>query len=341
LPALGLVEARAFALTDVVALKQADPRPVHLVFPVKDASEAINLSKLLAILDPLARSVIDAGWLALGEEEPGALADLTQIYSWVRLFPARRFLPPDQPLSAWGKGAVMRALLYHLIRNEGVCHSRTIVQFVDADILPSFFAPEWVLGAVGALLWFDQLEAAKLVYFRPEGGRLNTFLRSLLALIPHTGIQRLQKLVYLLSGELAGTLKFWTTMPFKAGYGVEILILLALALERAQISPAGGDLNRLAQVFVGDMDHRHAPLKSTRTQRGLDHMAGNVFHTIFEALEQAGVLSWSPGGPSPRRLLIPTPGAEPDGGLDWLDLPVGELTLAPLRCLPEIAGALK
>lgn len=340
-PALGLIRADAFKLENVVSLKQTESRPIHVVFPVKEAAEAANLEKLLAILDPLAAPLLDGGWLAFGGEEPGELIKLTRQYPWLRLFRARQFPPPDQPEHAWGKGAVMRALLYHLIRTGQVTDPRTIIQFLDADIVPSYFSSSWLIGPVGTLLWFSSLEAAKVVYFRPQGGRLNAFLRSLLAIFPQAGIQRLQNLIYLLSGEMAGTAAFWGSVPFKTGYGIEILVLLSLALDQVHLHPGRSDLEQLAQVFVGTMDHRHAPVHSTRQERGLDQMAGNVVHTVFETLEQSGIISWSEGGSALRQLTIPTPGIQFDCSPEWLQVPIGELTLPPLKSRPEIAAALK
>jgi hypothetical protein len=339
-PALGLIRAEAFELEDIVRLKQTEARPVHLVFPVKEAAEAANLEKLLAILAPLAPLLLDGGWLAFGGEEPGELIELTRQYPWLHLFRARQFPPPDQPEHAWGKGAVMRTLVYHLVHTGQITDPRAIIQFIDADIVPSYFSPHWLMGPVGTILWFSVLEAAKVVYFRPRGGRLNAFLRSLLAILPQAGIQRLQNLIYLLSGEMAATVKFWSSVPFKTGYGIEILVLLSLALDQVNLHPGKTDLEQLAQVFVGKMDHRHAPVQSTRHRRGLDQMAGNVVHTVFETLEQAGIISWSEGGSALRQLAIPTPGAKPAWHPGWLEVQVGELTLPPLKCRPEIAAAL-
>lgn len=340
-PALGLIRGEAFKLKDFLALRQVEPRPVYVAFPVKEAGEAATLGKLLPILAPLVPHGLDGVWLAFGGEEPGELQELIRQYHWVRLFTARRFLPPDQPEQAWGKGAVMRALLYYLARSGEVTDPRAIIQFIDADIVPRYFKPSWVLGAVGSILWFTRVEAAKLVYFRPRGGRLNAFLRSVLALIPHAGLQRLQELIYLLSGEMAATMHFWSSIPFKTGYGIEILVLLSLALDRVGLQPGRSDLEQVSQVFVGKMDHRHAPLHSTRQQRGLDQMAGNVLWTVFETLEQAGILSWPGGSAGPGDLAIPLAAARSGGQPEWLRVSVQELTLPPLKSRPEFAAALE
>lgn len=339
-PVLGLIKADSFTLKTIVSLKRAESHPIHVVFPVKEAAEAANLKKLLALLDPLAQPLIDRGWLAFGGDKPGELLELTRQYRWLHLFQAHRFPPPDQANEPWGKGAVMRALLYYLIHSGQATDPRTIIQFIDADIVPAYFHVNWLLGAVGTLLWFYTVEAAKVVYFRPKGGRLNTFLRSLLALLPHEGIQRLHKLIYLLSGEMAATMKFWSSVPFKTGYGIEILVLLSLALDQVQLHPERSDLEQVAQVFVGKMDHRHTPLQSTRSQQGLDQMAGNVFHTVFEVLEQAGVVSWSGNNSIRRQLIIPIPGTKPAWHPEMLHVNVGEFILPPLKELPEVAAAL-
>ncbi|MGQ9921678.1 MAG: hypothetical protein ACUVRZ_10170 [Desulfobacca sp.] len=339
-PPLGLLRADVWRAADLIALKQRQSRPVQVIFPVKDGSEAANLAELAAILDPLAGTLIDAGWLACGAHEPGDLALLPRQFPWLRLFLARQAPPPDQVGFPWGKGAVMRALLHHLVRSREITNPRAILQFFDADIRPAYFGLQWCLGPVGALLWFTELAAAKVVYFRPRGGRLNTFVRSLLAALPHAGVQRLQELLYLLSGEMAATLTFWTTVPFKTGYGIEILILLALALDQLQLRPDRPDLAALVQVFVGQMDHRHAPLRSDRWRAGLDQMAATVCHTLLEVLGQAGVLTWTAPTPTTGPLHIPLPTRAPAQPPAWLTVPVGEATLPPLRSLPEIAAAL-
>ena len=53
---------------------------------------------------------------------------------------ARR-LPPDQQGAPLGKGAAMRAFLYHLVVTENVTHPRAVVAFIDADIRPPYFHP--------------------------------------------------------------------------------------------------------------------------------------------------------------------------------------------------------
>lgn len=341
LPPLGMIPAGSLPLSEVAAVKQREQVPVQVVFPVGGAREADNLACLLAIIQPLMGTLVDQVWLALGGKREGNLPRVAAAFPGVKIFPARRQVPPDQRTAPMGKGATMRALLHHLVTVEHLTHPRAVIQFLDADIRPAYFHARWVVDAVGAILWYRTVEAAKIVYHRPRGGRLNTMLRSLIALCPHPGVQSLQKLAYLLSGEMAGTLHFWTSVPFKSGYGVEILVLMSLALNHLRLAPGTADLDHLVQVYVGEMDHRHAPLTSTPKRRGLDQMAGGVFLTLMEILEQAGILNWHPAAVAGPVLRIPLPG--PDGGKvpGWMEVPLGDQTLAPLSTCPEVRAALR
>ncbi len=340
LPTLGLIPAGSFDPEAVTRLKEAERVTVHLVFPVGSAREAGNLGDLLVTLRPLFARLIDQVWIAYGGGRPEGLRRLTDLFPQVKVFPAAKRLPPDQQDAPPGKGASMRAFLYHLMMTENVTHPRTVVAFLDADIRPPYFHPRWVVDPVGAILWFRTVEAAKIVYQRPHGGRLNTMLRSLLALCPHAGVQTLQKLAYLLSGEMAGTLKFWSRLPFKTGYGVETLILLSFALDQLGLAPGTPDLEHLVQVYVGQMDHRHAPLTSTPRKRGLDQMAGTVFHTLMESLMAAGLWRWASPQLTPPRLSIPVPDGAAGEPLDWMEVPLADVTLPPLAACPEVQARL-
>ena len=336
LPRLGLIPAGSFDPAEVLAVKTAEDIPVHLVFPVGSSREAPNLRKLLAILWPLQGELVDRIWIAFGGRRLGGLAQLAREYPGLTVFRAEQHLPPDQHNIPLGKGAAMRALLYHLIVREGLANPRAVVEFLDADIRPPYFSPGWIIDPVGALLRFRRVAAAKVVYHRPRGGRLNAMLRSLLALCPHPGVQTLQQLAYLLSGEMAGTLHFWASLPFKSGFGVEILTLLSFALDRLRLGPDSHDLDHLVQVHVGQMDHRHAPLTSTARRRGLDQMAGQVFHTFMEVLLRERILFWGEAAGETPTLNIPLPVAPGQGTPDWLQVSIGDHSLPPLKTLLEV-----
>ena len=159
-------------------------------------------------------------------------------------------------------------------------------------------------------------------------------------MVPHPGVQALQKLAYLLSGEIAGTLKFWSRLPFKTGFGVETLTLLSFALDHLGLTPGTPDLEHLVQVYVGQMDHLHAPLTSTPRKRGLDQMAGTVFYTLMESLMAADLLRWQVPAMAPPRLSIPVPDGESGEPLAWMEVSLADVTLPPLATLPEVRARL-
>ncbi|MFA5111709.1 MAG: hypothetical protein WC443_09905, partial [Desulfobaccales bacterium] len=127
LPALGLIPPDSFTPEAGAALKQAEQVPVHLVFPVGSAREAGNLSYLLALVRPLLGRLIDQVWIAFGGERPEGLKRLTETWPQVKVFTVARHLPPDQEQAPLGKGAAMRACLYHLVAAAGVTDPRAVV----------------------------------------------------------------------------------------------------------------------------------------------------------------------------------------------------------------------
>jgi len=337
---LTLIPAQGFPLDKLLPVKQAAAAPVLVAFPVAGPEESANLEKLLAILWPLVGPLVDQVWVACSNPDLGDLARLPGIFPGLRLLPVSRRLPADQEKAPLGKGAAMRALLYHLVVQQGLTDPRAVIQFLDADILPAYFHPGWVLGPVGAVLWFEEVEAAKVVYWRPQGGRLNALVRSLFGLAPHPGVQQLMHLAYLLSGEMAATLKCWTRLPFRCGYGVEMQILLSFALDLLKLAPPAPDLTRLVQVYVGQMDHRHAFLTSSRARPGLDQMAAAVIFTFWDVLRRLDVFRWQSTVPYAPYLHLPIPREEGHIPPEWLEIPLEEHLLPPLSLNDEVFRAL-
>jgi len=121
---------------------------------------------------------------------------------------------------------------------------------------------------------------------------------------------------------------------------VEILTLLSFALDHLGLAPGSPDLEHLVQVYVGRMDHLHATLISTPRKRGLDQMAGTVFHTLMESLMAADLLHWQGPATAPPRLSIPVPDGESGEPLTWMEVPMADVTMPPLVTLPEVRGRL-
>ncbi|HYB21461.1 MAG TPA: hypothetical protein VEH09_11040, partial [Thermodesulfobacteriota bacterium] len=311
-----------------------------VVFPTRGDEELLTLEREIQILQPLAGRIIDEVWIAFGGSEHDDVPLMAKKYG-AQVFYAHRNGMNDACREDSGKGISMRGLLYHLCAERGLNNPRAVIQFIDADIKEGYFNPRWVIDPVGAILWFKEIELAKIVYHRPFGGRLNAFIPPFISVFDHPAINPLKKLLYFLSGEIAGTLKFWLSVPFKQNFGIEMKILTSLALNKVNLCPTGNDLNHVIQVFLGEMDHKHSPLRSTGRVKGLDAMAKEVFQSFLEDLFAEGLIRVDKGLTFSDRLQISTvtpaaEGGEETGTPGKLDLPSNEKTFFPLRKLPEI-----
>jgi hypothetical protein len=238
----------------------------------------------------------------------------------------------------------MRGLLHHLCTTQGLQDPRAVIEFIDADIREEYFSSRWVIDPVGAILWFEEIEVAKVVYHRPHGGRLNAFVTPFISVFDHPAINPLKKLLYFLSGEIAGTLNFWLSVPFKQNFGIEMKILTSLALNKVKLRSNCNDLCHVVQVFMGEMDHKHNPLRTTESVKGLDAVAKEVFHTFLEDLAAEGLVRTGNGLNFSDRMRIstvvpPVAGKERVGTPAILDMPSREKTFVPLRNLWEIQAA--
>jgi glucosyl-3-phosphoglycerate synthase len=146
---------------------------------------------------------------------------------------------------AHGKG---RALWRSVHESSG-----DIIVWCDADV--TNFSPQFVVGLVGPLLFEPGLVYVKGFYRRPlgtggdGGGRVTELVaRPLLSLLHPT----LTDVVQPLSGEYAGRRTVLEQVPFVAGYGVEIGLLIDLA---ARFGP-----DTMGQVDLGTRRHRNRPL---------------------------------------------------------------------------------
>lgn len=152
-----------------------------------------------------------------------------------------------------------------------------LLVFVDSDLVDP--SPEFVPALLGPLLRTPDVALVKGFYRRPlaestsGGGRVTELLaRPLLsALRPE-----LSGVIQPLSGECAGTRELLEAVPFAAGYGVEIGLLLDT---HATVGLAG-----IAQVNLGERRHRNQPLAA------LGLMARQVLGT---ALARCGVAAES------------------------------------------------
>jgi glucosyl-3-phosphoglycerate synthase len=132
-----------------------------------------------------------------------------------------------------------------------------VLCYIDSDLVD--FDPAFVPALLGPLLVEDGVHLVKGFYRRPlrletsevdtGGGRVTELLvRPLLAALR----PELASVVQPLGGEYAGTRELLESLPFAAGYGVEIGLLLDTHAERG--------LDAIAQVNLGVRTHRNRPL---------------------------------------------------------------------------------
>ena len=162
-----------------------------------------------------------------------------------------------------------------------------VVVWVDADIVD--FDPAFVVGLLGPLLTDDGIDFVKGHYHRPEydgvgGGRVTELLaRPLLSQF----FPDLAEVAQPLSGEYAGRRSLLERLPFMAGYGVDVALLIDAAREVG--------VGRLAQVDLGVRHHQN---------RSLDELGPMALAVSQAILDRAGV---RPPGPA----ILRRPGKTP------------------------------
>jgi glucosyl-3-phosphoglycerate synthase len=164
-----------------------------------------------------------------------------------RVVGREQVLPDIEPLE--GKGEVLWRSL--------AATSGDLVVFLDSDLVD--FDPGFVPALLGPLFTEPGVALVKGFYRRPlrletaeldtGGGRVTELLvRPLLAAL----CPRLAGIVQPLGGEYAATRELLESVPFAAGYGVEIGLLLDTFAQRG--------LDALAQVNLGVRKHRNRSL---------------------------------------------------------------------------------
>ncbi len=170
-----------------------------------------------------------------------------------------------------------------------------VVVYLDADT--EDFDPRFLLGLLGPILCHPaEIDFVKGAFTRPlrqggailpgEGGRVTELVaRPLLNLYA----PELCVFDQPLAGELAGRRSLLERLPFSAGYGVEIAMLIDAWREVG--------LDRMAQVDLGSRQNRHQPL------RALSAMA---YAVVVAATGRFGAgATGAGGGGAPGELALP------------------------------------
>lgn len=285
--------ARTSSLDDwpldvLVAAKRG--RRVAVVLPALDEAETVG-DIVAAIRLGLGDSLVD-GVIVVDSGSHDGTAEIASASG-------ARVVRSQRP----GKGAAM----WHGV----AATDADIVVFVDADL--HSFSPQFVTALLGPLLTDDAVQFVKAAYDRPAldpsaagsgGGRVTELMaRPLIAAFwPSLGV-----VLQPLAGEYAARRELLASLPFRAGYGVDIGLLI-------DAFRAVG-LDGLAQVDLHRRWHRNADLPA------LARMAAEVLHTAIDRLHADGRLASSDVG---ARLLQPV---RLEGGVSLQphDVDLGEL----------------
>ncbi|WP_020633657.1 glucosyl-3-phosphoglycerate synthase [Amycolatopsis alba] len=251
-----------WTLDDIVAAK--GDRTVSVVLPALDEEDTV--AAVVGTVRPLLGTIVDE-LIVMDSGSTDATAELAA-KAGARVVHREDVLPELPPVP--GKGEVLWRSL--------AATTGDVVVFLDSDLVDP--DPAFVPTLLGPLLCEDGVHLVKGFYRRPlrlessGGGRVTELLARpvLSALRPS-----LSGLIQPLGGEYAATREFLESVPFAAGYGVEIGLILD--------AEARYGLEGLAQVNLGVRKHRNRSL----LQLGV--MARQILGT---ALARCGIKSDDP-----------------------------------------------
>jgi glucosyl-3-phosphoglycerate synthase len=221
-------------------------RRVSVVLPALD--EEATVGGVVAAVRPLLGTLVDE--LVVVDSGSTDATAARAAAAGARVVPRDAVLP-EVPVRA-GKGEVLWRSL--------AATSGDLVVFLDSDLVD--LGPDFVTHLLGPLLTVEHVALVKGFYARPlrisendaaltGGGRVTelTARPALAALRPE-----LSGVVQPLGGEYAATRELLESLPFAAGYGVEIGLLLDTHRTRG--------LDAIAQVDLGVRKHRHRSLRA-------------------------------------------------------------------------------
>ncbi|MQA27071.1 MAG: glucosyl-3-phosphoglycerate synthase [Micromonosporaceae bacterium] len=214
-----------------------------------------------------------------------------------------------------GKGEVLWKSL--------ACTKGDLLVYVDADLTE--FGEHYLTGLIGPLLADPEVMLVKAFYDRPlnrgadghaestaGGGRVTELMaRPLL----NSFFPELAGVVQPLAGEYAGHRALLEQLPFAAGYGVEI----AMLLDTVRLC----GLDALAQVDLGYRAHKH------QDTAALGRMSSTILHAVLRRVGRKGPV-WTEFTQFQRDGADIVPA---DFEVTWPDRP-------PMASIPQYAEAL-
>jgi glucosyl-3-phosphoglycerate synthase len=269
-------DGRAFAPGDL--LDRKGPTAISVILPARNCADTVQAVLRTAVMPFAERGLVDEVLVVDGGSRDGTADRAAR--AGAEVHQEDELLPDFGP--ALGKGdAMWRAL--SVTRGD-------IVVYMDADTADP--DPVHLLGLIGPLLHDPGVHLVKAAFRRPfrtdervladEGGRVTELMaRPLLNL----HVPALAGFAQPLAGETAARRDLLEALPFAAGYGVEVGLLID-ALRHV-------GLDGLAESRVGTRQNHHQPL------RDLGAMAFAVLCAVERRIDREG------GGAVPQGLVQP------------------------------------
>ena len=266
-----------FSVSELIRKKEGGE--IIVVFSTLGEREADSVCEKIEVLKSLPSGFIDrivVNHRRSSDSEDRTERKIKSLHPDVELFLSREISVPDMG-SEPGKGADMRRTLYRLTtdRNESINPDKIIVVFLDADVLPEYFNAHFVTALAGAVL--EGADFAKAGSWRKMGRVKKFAAQPVFSLISHPALERLSDFSYPISGEAAGTLKFFCSVSFWQRYGVETGILVDALMGNYSV----------ADVNLGLYDHEH------HGDSFIQKMSFGVMRAFLKSLERYGIISFS------------------------------------------------
>ncbi len=268
-------ESTEFTLNKANKIKGG--KKIYVIFSTYGEREAGLIYSKIKLLNEKLGDFIDKIFLSHRREDPG-VEELTEKKAR-EAFPDTNILicnsidVPDMEKEE-GKGADMRRSVYTINKSykDSADEDDIVLIFLDSDVVTEFFGEHFVLGLAGAVL--KGAEFSKASFWR-EMGRVKKYVaQPLFSLINHPKLQGLTDFAYPLSGEVAGTLKFFNSVNFWQIYGVETGI---------NIDACFGDY-MVADVNLGLYDHEH------HSEVNIQKMSFGIMRTFLLKCVEYGIM---------------------------------------------------
>lgn len=306
-----LYEASDFTQKRVCSLKGA--KRIIVVFSTLGEREADLVGTKIGLLRKETAGLIDR--IVLSHRRQKGEMELTEIRAReadarVEVVVMNELRVPDMGDEP-GKGADMRRCLHRLLLKEGDEARNALVVFLDADVKAEYFGAHFVRGLAGAVLAGNDF--AKASFFRSMGRVKKYLSQPLNSVIEHRSLEGLASLYYPLSGEVAGTLEFFSSVCFWQRYGIETGI---------NIDACAGD-RRIADVNLGLYDHEH------HDDISIQKMAFGILRVHLLELIERGILKLADGAEISDVLRLSY--IDEHGNRRQVESPLEERKYRPLR----------